>query len=214
MNSRFLQPAVLALAWVLSFPGSSLLTAADSGVVIREGANRTIPIAISGFSDDVRKILEFDLYVVGFDINPAKPQYLLKGTPGGSVQGALSDANNAQTLFARAYPGATARVQAHALANDVVKTLLQVPGVANTRIAFKNSTGSRNARAEIVSEIWASDYDGANAVSLTGDGSIAAAPCWVPGKLELFYASYRAGRPEIYLQDLRTGDRQRVFSFP
>ena len=40
--------------------------------------------------------------------------------------------------------------------------------------------------------------------------TIAAAPCWVPGKLELFYTSYRAVRPEIYLQNLRSGDRKRI----
>lgn len=214
MKRPFFPSAACALACILAFITRCALQAAGPGITITDSANRSIPIAISGFPDEVRKVLEFDLYVVGFDVNSAKPQYLLKSTPGGSVQGTLSDANNSQTIFARAYPGGTARVQAHALANDVVKTLLQLPGIATTRIAFKNSTGNRNAKGEIVSEIWASDYDGANAVALTGDSTIAAAPCWVPGKLELFYTFYRAVRPEIYLQDLRTGDRQRVFSFP
>lgn len=188
--------------------------AADSGVVIRESANRTIPIALTGFADDVRKILEFDLYVVGFEVNSAKPQYQLTGIPGGAVRATLVDVNNPQPLFSRAYPGGSSRAQAHALANDVTKTLLQLPGIASTRIAYRNSPGGRNAKGETISEIWAADYDGANGVALTGDSTIAASPCWVPGKLELFYTSYRAVRPEIYLQDLRTGDRKRIFSFP
>ena len=204
----------LATVCALVLVSSTNLRGADSGVVIRDSANRTIPIAISGFPDDVRKVLEFDLYVVGFDVNTAKPQYQLTGTPGGPVRGTLADVNNPQPLFSRAYPGGTTRAQAHALANDVVKTLLQLPGVASTRIAFKNSPGGRNAKGETISEIWASDYDGANGVALTGDSTIAAAPCWVPGKLELFYTSYRAVRPEIYMQDLRSGDRKKIFSFP
>lgn len=212
MNLRiFLLPA---LALALTSPQNSSLRAADSSVVIRESAQRTIPIALSGFSDDVRKVIEFDLYVVGFVINAAKPQYQLTGSPGSPVKGTLTDVNNPQPLFSRAYPGASPRAQAHALANDVVKALLQLPGIAATKVAFKNSPGGRNAKGETISEIWASDYDGANGLALTGDATIAAAPSWVPGKLELFYTSYRAVRPEIYLQDLRSGDRKRVFSFP
>lgn len=212
MNLRSLFSVALATLALVS--RLQPLTAADSGLVIRESANRTIPIALSGFPEDVRRILEFDLYVVGFDVNPAKPQYQLTATPGGAVRATLTDANNSQALFSRAYPGGSTRAQSHALANDVIKTLLQLPGIASTRIAFRDSSGGRNAQGETISEIWASDYDGANAVALTGDNTIAAGPCWVPGKLELFYTSYRAVRPEIYLQDLRTGERKKVFSFP
>ena len=203
MNSR--SPLVLlpAIACVMALVSSTPVRAADSGVTIRQSANRTIPIALSGFSDEIRKVLELDLYVVGFDVNTGKPQYQLTASPGAAVRATLADVNNPQPLFVRAYPGGSQRAQAHALADDVVKTLLQIPGIAATRIAFKNSPGGRNGKGETISEIWASDYDGANAVALTGDTTIAAAPCWVPGKLELFYTSYRAVRPEIYLQNLR-----------
>ncbi|MBX3734110.1 MAG: PD40 domain-containing protein [Verrucomicrobiae bacterium] len=215
MNRCYRPLTLLALAGVLSLLRPAMLGAAEPGVVIRDAANRVIPIALSGFSDEVRRVLEFDLYVVGFDVKPATPQYQLVGAPGGGpVRATLTDVNNSQTLFARAYPGGSPRAQAHALADDVVKTLLQLPGIASTRIAFKNSPGGRNGQGETISEIWASDYDGANPIALTGDGTIAAAPSWVPGRLELFYVTYRSVRPEIYMQNLRTGDRKRIFSFP
>lgn len=202
--------AVLALFSVLPASAQS----PGSGLEIRGRTVRTVPISISGFPEEVRKILEFDLYVVGFEVSAAKPQYLLTGSVQGEVRGTLTDANNQQTLFSRAYPGGNTRAQAHALANDVVKAVLQLPGIAQTRIAFRVLSGQRNPKGELISEVWASDYDGANAVALTGDNSIAMGPAWVPGQLKLFYTSYRAARPEIYLQDLRTGDRTRVFSFP
>lgn len=202
--------AVVAL-WLAC---SSALSAQDSAVEIRGQTVRTIPIALSGFPDEVRKILEFDLYVVGFEVASAKPQYRLTGTVQGEVRGTLADANTQTALFSRAYPGGTTRAQAHALANDVVKTLLQLPGIAQTKIAFRNLPGGRNAKGETISEVWASDYDGANGVALTADNSISFGPSWVPGQLKLFYTSFRAARPEIYLQDLRSGDRTRIFSFP
>jgi TolB protein len=212
-HSRLIRPA----AAILSVVCALLVSAQDSGpdITIKKGAVRTIPISLSGYSDEVRKILEFDLYVVGFEVNSgATPQYRLAGGGQGEVRGTLSDVNSQQVLFARTYPGGSARAQAHALANDVVKSVLQIPGIANTKIAFRNLPGGRNARGELISEIWASDCDGSGAVALTGDGSIAFGPSWVPGQLKLFYTSFRGSRPEIYLQDLRSGNRTRVFSFP
>lgn len=216
MKSRFLSvPLARPAAVILSVALSFLAAAQDGGVTITKGAVRTIPISITGYSDDVRKILEFDLFVVGFEVNSgAAPQYRLAGSGQGEVRGALSDVNTQQVLFSRAYPGGSPRAQAHALANDVVKSLLQIPGIAGTKIAFRNLPGGRNVRGELVSEIWASDCDGANSVALTGDGSISFGPSWVPGQLKLFYTSFRGSRPEIYLQDLRSGNRTRVFSFP
>ncbi|MCW5558739.1 MAG: hypothetical protein KIT22_13040, partial [Verrucomicrobiae bacterium] len=92
MKRPFSWPAAFAfaLACFLTLIAPRALQAAEPGVRITDQANRTLPIAITGFSDEVRKILEFDLYVVGFDVNPANPQYLLKSTPGGSVQATLS----------------------------------------------------------------------------------------------------------------------------
>jgi len=213
MKSGFLT-CILAAVSALRFATSVAAQSDNSGVEIRGQTVRVIPIAISGFPDEVRKILEFDLYVVGFDLASAKPQYQLSGTAQDEIRGTLADATSQQAIFSRAYPGGSTRAQAHALANDVVKSLLQLPGIAQTKIAFRNLPGQRNAKGETVSEVWASDYDGANGVALTADNSISFGPNWVPGQLRLFYTSFRAARPEIYLQDLRSGDRTRVISFP
>jgi TolB protein len=206
----------LAWAFVLLSVVSTTAVAQTAGgeIEIIDKAVKTIPIAISGFPPEVQRVLEFDLYVVGFKVNVPKPQYLLTAMPGAEVRASLTDANTQNAIFSRAYPGGSTRSQAHALADDVVKALLQLPGIAQTKIAYRTLSGQRNAKGEMVSEIWAADFDGSNAVALTGDNSIAAGPSWVPGQLKLFYMSFRANRPEIYLQDLRSGDRTRVFSFP
>ena len=59
-------------------------------------------------------------------------------------------------------------------------------------------------------EIYQADYDGANATALTQDGAIVAAPCWVPGKRLLYYTSYKSGFPDIYSQDVTSGQRRVV----
>lgn len=177
-------------------------------------SNRIIPISLSGYSSEVRGILEFDLEMAGFEVVSKSPQYALTGEAAGNVKGTLTDSGNQNTVFARVYPGGTTRVQAHALADDVVKTLTGRPGIARTKLAFKIGTGQRNEAGQYISEIHVSDYDGANVAQLTQDRSIVAAPNWVPGQFKLYYASYRGGSgPAIYSHDLTTGSRSVIANF-
>ncbi|MEN9734361.1 MAG: hypothetical protein RLZ45_2356, partial [Verrucomicrobiota bacterium] len=92
-HSRLIRPAAAILSAVCAL----LVSAQDGGVTITKGAVRTIPISLSGYSDEVRKILEFDLYVVGFEVNSGTaPQYRLAGGGQGEVRGTLSDVNSQQ----------------------------------------------------------------------------------------------------------------------
>jgi hypothetical protein len=43
---------------------------------------------------------------------------------------------------------------------------------------------------------------------MTRDGSIVAAPCWVPGMRRLFYVTYKFGNADIVWHDLATGARE------
>ncbi len=73
-------------------------------------------------------------------------------------------------------------------------------------IAFKNDTGP-------TSEIFVSDFDGFGAQQVTRDGSIVAAPCWAPGKLALYYTSYKRGNPDIYFHDLNSRERRAIAAY-
>lgn len=165
-----------------------------------------IPIALSGYTGEVARVLEFDLEVVGFKVVPESAsglQYTLSGKNDGRVEGTLRDAVSKQTKLAKAYSDASLRQQAHALADDVVKAVHDLPGIARTRIAFKRDLGRR-------SELYVSDYDGYQAAAITSDGSVVAAPCWAPGKNLLVYTSYLAGNPDIMAHDLGSGKRSFV----
>lgn len=170
------------------------------------GAARVIPISLSGFDGEVASVLRFDLEIAGFKVTgPEEAQFTLTG--GGSpVRGQLAPKGGA-ALFNKEYSGASLRQQAHALADDVVLAVTGRPGIARTRIAFKLESGPRQ------SEIYVADYDGANALALTADGSTVAAPAWVPGRRMLLYTSYKNRNPDIFSHDLGSGARRAVADF-
>ena len=183
------------------------LSAFSAEVVVSDVTSRAIPINVSGYSGDAKSVLEFDLYVAGFDlVAAAQAQYSLNGKSGAGLEGVLADVNNKATLFNRSYPGGSPRAQAHALADDVVQAITGRKGVSRTKLVFK-------VQKDRISEVYASDFDGANPVQLTADGSIVAAPAWRPGRKSIVYTSYRAGNADIFSQDLTSGNRKALVRF-
>lgn len=177
-------------------------------------AAELVPIALSGYSGEVEAVLRFDLEVAGFVVvSPERASLTLTGKSGPQVEGTLQDKGR-RTLFARAYPGGGPRLQAHALADDVVAA--GVPGqkgIARTKVAFKLEPGRRGPKGDVISEIYVSDYDGANPFQLTEDATINRSPAWAPGLRTLFYTSYKPGRPCIFSHELTSGARSPVSNF-
>jgi TolB protein len=202
---KFLRPLLASLLLTVS-----AFAADDAAIVINKGAadSKLIPISISGYSGEVDKVVRFDLSIMGFELVPAdRAQYQLTGANTGNVEGRLIDAQSKESKLAKAYSGGSARVQAHALADDVVQAILGVPGVARTKIVFKRDLGSTG-------EIYVSDFDGFNPIAITSDNAIVASPTWGAAKKTLYYTSYRATYPDIYAHDLGTGERKIFANFP
>jgi TolB protein len=181
---------------------------ADLVEITREvvpGASRPIPVSVSGFTGEALAVIEFDLYVQGFSFTtPDAAQFLLSGSNDGSLTGRAMDRINKSLLVNKSYTGATLRRQAHAFVEDFIRAIGRVPIDASKKIAFKLDTGAN-------SEIYVADFDGYGAQAVTRDNTIVAAPAWVPGRLALYYTSYRLGNPDIFFHDLSTGQR-RVFA--
>lgn len=170
----------------------------------KPGVTPPIKINISGFSGEVSDVLNFDLYVMGFlNVPASEAQFLISGRGSPNVQGTATDAINNQVRLNKAYSGGSLRRQAHAFADDIAYALSGSKGIAQTRIAFKADKGR-------TSEIHIADFDGRNSQQVTRDGSIVAAPAWVPGKLALCYTSYRLGNPDIFHHDLASGARRAI----
>ena len=196
------------LVTVLSLSYSSAQDTPNVRVDVSVG-ERVIPISLSGYSGEAASALRFDLEVAGFEISdPEKAQFTLSGkNDGGQVEGRLQDKLSKANLLAKAYTGESVRMQAHALADDVVMAIRKTPGIARTKIAFKHEPSQGK------SEVYVSDYDGYGAKSLTQDNSLVASPAWVPKKWHLFYTSYRSGFPWIYSHDLTSGERRPFAKF-
>ena len=172
-----------------------------TNVIAAPGNTKPIFIAMSGFTGEPEQVLRFDLYVQGFAFtNVEAAQYLLSGSNNGNLEGRVTDPHNKSTLVSKAYSGANLRVQAHAFVDDFVQALGRKP-IGRTKIASKGESGRG-------SEIYIADFDGHNAQPVTKDGSIVAAPCWVPGHMALYYVSYKLNHADIFCHDLSTGERK------
>ena len=165
------------------------------------GREKPIYVSMSGFTGEAAQALQFDLYVQGFAFTtPETAQYLISGSNNGNLQGRVTDKFNKNTLVAKAYSGASLRRQVHAFADEFVKALGRKP-ICLTKLAFKGETGAGG-------EIFVSDFDGYNAQAITSDKVIVSAPCWVPGRLALYYGSYKFNHADIFYHNLSTGERR------
>jgi len=172
------------------------------------GQTKPILVSLDGFSDEIKEALKFDLYVQGFNfVASDAAQYQISGSSADSVQGRVVDRFAKSTLLSRSYTGANLRRQAHAFADDIVQAITGKKGIAQTKIAFKVEAAGGNG------EIYVADFDGYNAQSITHDATIVAAPAWVPGRLAVYYTSYKPGNPDIFYHNLSTGQRRVVAGY-
>src|SRR5581483_6371472 len=164
------------------------------------GRERPILVSLTGFTGEATHVLQFDLYVQGFAVaDEQSAQYLINGSNNGNLQGRVTDRVTKNVKLAKAYSGASVRRQAHAFIDDFVQVLGRKP-IGNTKLAFKGQNGSNG-------EIFIADFDGFGAQQVTRDNTIVAAPCMVPGHLAMYYTSYKLNHPDIFHQNLSTGDR-------
>ena len=172
------------------------------------GHTKPIPVSLDGFTGEVADVLKFDLYVQGFSfVAPDAAQYQISGSNAGNVVGRVVDRFAKSTMLSRNYTGASLRRQTHAFADDIVFAITGKKGIAQTKIAFKVEAAGGNG------EIYVSDFDGHNALAVTHDNTIAAAPAWVPGKLAVYYTSYKVGNPDIFYHSLSTGQRRVIAGY-
>jgi TolB protein len=203
----FKRSAVGLLAAVMSC--SAQLHAADVSVegITVPGNVKPIPVSLSGFSGEAAEVIQFALVVQGFKFTGAdEAQFLLSGSNNGNVTGRATDRINQSSLVNKSYSGGTLRRQAHAFVDDFLAAIGR-KGLGGTKIAFKMDKGSSG-------EVGIADFDGSGAQAVTSDGAIVAAPAFVPGRLALYYTSYRSGNPNIFRHNLSSGQRASVASYP
>ena len=174
---------------------------------ITPGNTKPIPVSLSGITGEAADVIQFDLYVQGFSfVAPDAAQFLISGSANANLTGNVTDKFNKSALVNKSYTGASLRRQAHTFVNDFLAAIGR-KGIGGTKIAYKADKGSSG-------EICVADFDGGNPTTITHDNAIVAAPDWVPGRLALYYTSYKLGSPEIFRHDLSTGQRTAVARHP
>jgi TolB protein len=165
------------------------------------GNTKPIFVSLSGLTGEADTTLRFDLYVQGFAFTNAEAaQYLITGSNNGNLQARVVDPQNKSTLVSKSYSGATLRRQVHTFADDFVQALGR-KGICRTQIAFKGENSP-------TSEVYIADFDGHNAQAVTKDHNLVAAPDWVPGRMALYYVSYKLNHADIFYHNLSTGARR------
>ena len=91
------------------------------------------------------------------------------------------------------------RRMAHRVADQVYSRITGEAGYFDSRVAFVDVTGPREARRNRLAIM---DYDGANVRFLTDATSIVLTPRFAPDGRRLLYTSYEGGVPRIYVLDL------------
>lgn len=193
----------LACAWALGAP--PLIS------IVKQGADKNA-VSLAGLSAAgpngrlFAQTLKRDLEVSGwFTIAPSGAV---------NVRGQAADAGGGlQTRLEVSWPGrkfAWARVsaganevrlQAHRLADEMVRHIAGETGFAQSKIVFVNRRGPNDA------DLYQCDANGMGVTRLTSDRVAAVGPRWAPNGLDIYYTAFLRGYPAIYR--LRPSERVR-----
>jgi len=104
------------------------------------------------------------------------------------------------------------RRTAHQIADMIYETLTGEPGAFATRIAYITVTNGGEGKRRYSLQV--ADSDGFNPQSVVQSTQPLMSPAWSPDASHLAYVSFENKLPKIFEQDLRTGRRDLIASFP
>ena len=101
---------------------------------------------------------------------------------------------------------------AHQIADEIHQRLTGVRGAFDTRIAYvTQSSGPRN---EVRYALNVADVDGHNEHVILDSEQPIMSPSWSPDGKRIAYVSFESEDPRIFIQEIATGEREWITSFP
>lgn len=102
------------------------------------------------------------------------------------------------------------RLTAHHISDIIYEALLKSKGAFSTRIAYV--TVDRKGPKDSTYRLQIADADGYNAKTILESRQPVLSPAWSPDGNQLGYVSFEDRNSAIYLQDVRSGEREKVVS--
>ncbi len=163
----------------------------------------TRPTSGIGINFRAWKLLNVDYLIVGNIHETAPGEY--------QVQVQLMNVASEKQLAGFRYPAgrSTFRRLANQISDVIYETLTGERGAFNTRIAYITSTGSQT----LAYDLYIADADGHNAQSIVRSAQPLMSPAWSPDGQKLAYVSFEGQRAQIYIQNILTGQRERISAF-
>ena len=101
---------------------------------------------------------------------------------------------------------------AHKIADQIYQKLTGIPGAFDTRVAYV--TEAHTADGETRYALSVADVDGHNERVILDSARPVMSPSWSPDGKKLAYVSFESDQPRIFIQEIATGEREQIASFP
>ncbi len=130
-----------------------------------------------------------------------------------TVQFQLFDVFRRRQLVGYRMPASrgTMRRVAHRAADMIYEKLTGIKGVFGTKVAYITAEQQGNGR---LFKLVVADQDGENEHTIMESTDPIMSPAWSPDSRRLAYVSFEGNKSSVFVQTLRTGNRQRVSNRP
>lgn len=152
------------------------------------------------------RVLEQEYLLIG-EVTQASP------TSGYQVKYELYDVYKQSRVYGEMVMGGKTKLRdvAHRISDQIYEKLTGVQGSFSTRILYV--TVNRLADGKDVFQLQLADADGYRAQTILESSEPILSPDWAPDGKKIAYVSFETRRPAIYIQDLLTGQREKVPSY-
>ena len=139
-------------------------------------------------------------------------QVLPTSTGGYQVDYQLFDVQRQDAIAGGRFSGGKNDLRAlgHSVSDAVYEALTGLKGAFRTRIAYVAADKKVNPSYY---KLLVADADGYNAKEILKSNQPIMSPSWSRDATKLAYVSFETNRPAIYVQDITTGQRERIKSF-